>query len=268
MGEDGTITVHSKRAPERHDRGLSVAVCSADNCVELLGVPRLRLESHAPLENGQSLAEIPREALENAVVLQNENPYIINVPRQWRHRPGLNPTNGKVDYTVEKEVFEECLFRRWVPAGTFMATYTRLTTMEAANEFARHAVNAILQALMALPVKEGKEPLFNGQGKLFGDPCKIWDPEDNELADLDTLKELDEALIRKGLPHILDIFRVIEFLESLPEDVSHAEAAERMRELLVSPARTASLVGLQLLETGMRAYFDSVDALLSGKAFR
>ena len=135
MGEDGTITLHSKRAPERHDRGFSIAVCNADNCMELLGGPRLRVELHAPVENGEGLAEIPREALERAVVLHNENPYIINVPGQWRHRPGLNQTTGKVDYTVEKELFEECLFRRWVPAGTFMATYTRLTTMEAANEF-------------------------------------------------------------------------------------------------------------------------------------
>ena len=61
---------------------------------------------------------------------------------------------------------------------------------------------------------------------------------------------------------------MIEFLESLPEDVPHSEAAERLRELLVSPARTASLVGLQLLETGMRAYLDWVNALSSGKAFR
>jgi hypothetical protein len=65
-----------------------------------------------------------------------------------------------------------------------------------------------------------------------------------------------------------DVFRVAEFLENLPENVSLEEAAERTREFLVSPARTASLVGLQLLETGIRAYFESMDALLSGKVFR
>jgi hypothetical protein len=232
--------------------------------MELLGGARLTVELHAPLAKGRSLAEIPREALEQAVVLHNENPYIINVPGQWRHRPGLNPVTGKVDYTVEKEAFADCLFRRWVPAGTYMATYTRLTTMEAANESGRHAVNAILQALKALLVEEGKELLFNGQGKLYGDECRIWDPEDNELADLGTLKELDQALMREELPHILDIFRVTEFLESLPDDVSLEEADNRFRALIVGSAR-ASLIGLKALETGARAYFDAIGALWSGR---
>jgi hypothetical protein len=224
----------------------------------------LRVELHAPVENGRSLAEIPREALEHAVVLYNENPYIINVPGQGRHRPGFKQTTGKIDYAIENEAFEDCLFRRWVPAGTFMATYTRLTTMEAANESGRHAVNAILQALKAVPIENGKEPLFNGQGKLYGDPCRIWDPEDNELADLNTLKELDEALMREGLPHILDIFRVSEFLESLPDNVSLGEADNRIRALIDGSAR-ASLIGLKALESTARAYFDAIGALWSGR---
>ena len=263
-GDSGVFTVESEGWPDRHGRDMSIAVCNADNCVELLRGPRLTVELRSPLEDQRSLAEIPRKALDRAIVMHNENPYIINVPGQGRYRPGFNRGAGEIDYTIDKDVLEESLFRRWVPAGTFMATFTRLTTMEAANESGRHAVNAILRALMSLPVEEGREPLFNGQGKLFGDPCKIWDPEDNELADLDHLKELDQALMRENLPHVLDIFRIIEFIESLPDDVSSQEASNQLQALIEGSARS-SLIGLRLLDTGVRPYVDAILALLSGR---
>src|SRR5262249_6505578 len=124
---------------------LSIAVCNADNCIELLGGPRLTVELYAPLADGRALAEISAEALDHAVVLDNENPYVINVPGQWEHRPGINHAEARIDYAIDEVSLRDSLFRRWMPAGTYMATYTRLTTMEAANESGRHAVNAILQ---------------------------------------------------------------------------------------------------------------------------
>jgi hypothetical protein len=102
-------------------------------------------------------------------------PYLITRPVDWPLRPG-DPDAG---YQVA------C---RWVLAGTYMRTHTRLTTMESANESARHAVNALLRFL-------GFE----------GSRCDTWDPEELELPDLDTLKELDDHLVEAGLPHALDI---------------------------------------------------------------
>jgi hypothetical protein len=60
--------------------------------------------------------------------------------------------------------------------------------MEGANESARHAVNAVLKAC-GVP----------------SEPCEIWDPEANELSDLAWLRELDETLLCRGLPHFVDI---------------------------------------------------------------
>jgi hypothetical protein len=101
--------------------------------------------------------------------------------------------------------------RRWVAAGTFMATTTRLTTMEAANESARHAVNSILQHLEAGPGDD-----YNAQGRMFADWADIWDPEKHELDDLEPLKRLDQKLVEEGLPHALDILKLVEAVDALP----------------------------------------------------
>jgi hypothetical protein len=265
MPDDSTITIHSKTTPDRRAPGtVSVAVANADNRIELLGSPRCTLRLHAPLpgsavEQAAPLAEIPAEALEHALVLENGNPYIINVPGQWRYRPGL--LDGIIWYASEND----SLMRRWIPAGTFMATHTRLTTMEAANESGRHAVNAILHKIL-VPPKKGEPPLFNRQGKLIGDFCKIWDPEQYELPDLDLLKELDEALLHKGLPHLLDILKVIDVLEALPEDARLTDAARQIGRLLerqLALAAAVPLIGLTALGQVLRVFRDALRDVLS-----
>jgi hypothetical protein len=70
--------------------------------------------------------------------------------------------------------------------------------MEAANESARHAVNAFLQ-----------------HWQIGGDRCDIWDPEDHELEDLQWLRDLDEALFDRKLPHLVDLLE----LEELPDEL-------------------------------------------------
>src|SRR6185369_8537700 len=92
-------------------------------------------------------------------------------------------------------------------AGTHMQTHTRLTTMEAANESGRHAVNAILEA-------EG----------FAGDRCMIADPERFEIEDLRWLVEVDDRLWKLGLPHFVDILRV----EQLPDLVYDPVALARL----------------------------------------
>ncbi|MDI1476489.1 NAD(P)-binding protein [Polyangium sp. y55x31] len=114
-------------------------------------------------------------------VLANDAPLLINRPGEWASRPG---EPGKYGIYFDTLAF----------AGTYMKTYTRLTTMEAANESARHAVNAIL----------AHAELHNPTGRL-GNLCAIWPPEERELEDLRFLRDLDEKLVERGLPHFLDI---------------------------------------------------------------
>jgi hypothetical protein len=153
---------------------------------------------------------------ETATIGSNRTPFLINIPSQWAYRPGVNraprSVSGIADPAPPPEVVYRISKRRWVAAGTYMATTTRLTTMEAANESARHAVNAILTTLATTPGAD-----YNSQGRSFGDPVEIWDPERNELLDdLEPLKRLDERLMAEGLPHVMDILKVIETIDALP----------------------------------------------------
>ena len=154
---------------------------------------------------------------ETATIGHNQSPFLINVPAQWRYRPGVRPPGrAPVDETEtgldpDMPVRYRVSNRRWVAAGTYMATTTRLTTMEAANESARHAVNAILRQLVSGPGAD-----YSAGGKMFADWAEIWDPERNELDDLEPLRRLDQKLVDEGLPHVLDILRVIEAVDALP----------------------------------------------------
>jgi hypothetical protein len=88
-----------------------------------------------------------------------------------------------------------------------MQTFTRLTTMEAANESARHAVNAILEAT-----------------PFTGTRCQVWDPEKNEPADLQFLVDLDHRLLALKLPHLVKILDLVSVPKALlradPEQIT------------------------------------------------
>lgn len=130
--------------------------------------------------------QVPRPQyyhLDDSIVLganekptHNKAPYLITRPQDWPYRPGDPSTSYKVACD------------RWVLAGTYMQTFTRLTTMESANESARHAVNALLDKL-----------------DFQGPRCEIWNPESAELRDLDDLKAIDDRLMSAGLPHAIEI---------------------------------------------------------------
>lgn len=232
--EDASIKVYLRGGPNRHrENCFRVAVLNQDDGIALTGSSRMTVTLGAPaLSGGKDSADI---VLDNALVMENENAYIINVPGQWRHRPGIDSTAETDQYGVcpgiEYASPHDSLFRRWMPAGTFMATYTRMTTMEAANESARHAVNAILRKIVKIDADQ-RPVVFNGQGRLIGDFCEIWDPEEHELADLEPLKKLDEALMRQGLPHVLDILRVSDTLEKLDSDISQIDALKEIVRVL------------------------------------
>jgi hypothetical protein len=123
-------------------------------------------------------------------IAKNLSPYLINRPGEWKLRPGrLNLPDHRHDgYELQNGA--------WILAGTYMKTFTRLTTMEAANESARHAVNAVLHA-----------------SKAPGDRCMIWDPEEWELPDFAVLRAIDQRLYKDGYPHMVEILG----LDSIPE---------------------------------------------------
>jgi NAD(P)-binding Rossmann-like domain len=139
----------------------------------------------------------------------NQAPYLVNRPGDWKNRPG--DPHG---YTLQ------C--GRWALAGTYMQTFTRLTTMEAANESGRHAVNAILKGLQ--------------NTRRAWTPCETRDPELHELDDIGWLKCLDEKLFDYGresgqeggrLPHFMDIVE----LEASPEALLNV-GEEGLRRLI------------------------------------
>lgn len=116
---------------------------------------------------------------------RNGSPFLVNKTGEYASRPGrLERTPGRSKTVSCYDV----ILGKYVLAGTFMQTFTRLTSMEGANESARHAVNALLQRL-----------------NVPGDRCEIWDPEDHELDDLQWFKDLDEDLFERNLPHFVDI---------------------------------------------------------------
>lgn len=129
---------------------------------------------------------------------QNHAAYLVAAVGKYRSRPGAlsdgkRQPKGRSSYELIGQI---------ALAGTHMQTFTRLTSMEAANESARHAVNAILDETGAAC-----------------DRCEIWDPEDNELADLVWFKDLDRELFARGLPHFVDTLRWSELPAQLPRDV-------------------------------------------------
>jgi hypothetical protein len=176
--------------------------------------------------------------------VENRAPYLIPILGDWERRPGAEPWDPLAPSTAEKpgEPLPEGLWQaqhggyqvHWgqlVFAGTYLKTFTRMTTMESANESARHAVNAIIDHYLAhkSPEQPGLRaaaaravaapaPDYGGQGSLTGSPdfrmtpigeyCRIWDPEKHEMPELASLRELDAKLFASGLPHVWDVLRL------------------------------------------------------------
>ncbi len=121
-------------------------------------------------------------------------PFLVNRTGAYKGRPGAIQEKHHETVPLVEDRRRLCESRytlhagRYVIAGTFMQTYTRLTSMEGANESARHAVNRLFA--------EWHAP---------SEPCSIWDPEDHEIPDLQWLKELDEQLFERHQPHFVDI---------------------------------------------------------------
>jgi hypothetical protein len=58
---------------------------------------------------------------------------------------------------------------------------------------------------------------LSSPSNLVGNFPQIWRVEDHEPADLKFYKELDSALVKAGLPHILDILSVTDAVNAMLE---------------------------------------------------
>jgi hypothetical protein len=146
--------------------------------------------------------EFRRDA--HAGVKQNHTPYLLSRPREFAERPGRISHERGVEYDVS--LADDAGFHGIVLAGSYMQTYTRLATMESANESGRHAVNTILRDCR----RRG------GSGTRVGQLCPTWNPEDEEFPDLLWLKELDQRLHARKLPHLVAILELDPLLSTTP----------------------------------------------------
>ncbi|WP_437283229.1 NAD(P)-binding protein [Sorangium sp. So ce375] len=144
----------------------------------------------------------------------NRTPFLINNVGDWENRPRCTPwvpgrsklgDGARTDgtglwqaphggYRVHEDSVVFC--------GSYMRTFTRMNTMEAANESARHAVNAILDHMASTHRSDDL-----AKAGITGDYCDIWDIEEHELEDLAFFKRVDEMLFQAGKPHIADILQ-------------------------------------------------------------
>ena len=175
-------------------------------------------------------------------VVRNETPYLVPIVGDWLNRPGghpWNPHDTSWTYTPPEDYWLEDLEQRnvWqarhggyqvhnnsvVFAGTWTKTFTRMTSMEAACESARHAVNAILDHFVwvesgGVDRRENttlgwRFPYgFIDQGfsspirmpTPAGDYCYVFDIENREPPDTRVLRNLDAEYCQESLPHPLD----------------------------------------------------------------
>jgi hypothetical protein len=191
--------------------------------------------------------------------IRNLTPYLVPIKGDWHNRPGAAPwdpspsaVNLPPDYPEasrrdgEWQAEHGGYLVHWgklVFAGVYLKTFTRMSTMEAANESGRHAANAIIDHYLsrhpdlAPRPERGKksaraeredddriEEARHMKSAIFytatplGDYCKIWNPERWEMPDFVLAKQYDEWCFDHGLPHPWDLWGV----EALPAMLSHA----------------------------------------------
>ena len=183
------------------------------------------------------VAAMPGESAHDTVLprfmpASNLTPFLINLPGQFAERPGQRRGTDRRHGGHEPIVIRpEVSNGRWLLAGTYMATHTRIMTMEASNESGRHAVVSILHAIMTEKSADPTRPKYNSEGRLLGEIPEIFDPYDFEVEDLRPLKELDDALFEEGLPHVFEILGLERLLEISNRRRPEAAVFDRLRKL-------------------------------------
>jgi hypothetical protein len=188
--------------------------------------------------------EFGKRADGKEVLLRNATPYLVPIWKDWKNRPGSEPFDPSVPAAAVPP-FKDHGPGVWIAphggypvhwgslvyAGIYLRTFTRMTTMESANESGRHAVNAILDhynahhgstiAPPSPPPDVHPDPFSLEADEVpapwVGDHCEIWNIERYEDSSFDTLKAVDQIMVDLGLPHIFDLLGV----ELVPSIMSH-----------------------------------------------
>ena len=214
---------------------LKVGVINADRRIELVGAPSLIVKT-------LNLQVI--EPQEGFALIRNNYQYIIDIPGQWKYRPGLRRGEGAIpedfvklshEFGVKRpEIYyahpDTCpLLEKWVGAGAHMATYTRMTTMEAANESGRHAAAALIYKLHSDAIRD-RELHYQA---LAGDFPMIYPVEDNEGEDFEIFKKLDNILYDMGQPHLFEVIGLSQLVDSIQaNDFNQAQIQMKLAPLL------------------------------------
>jgi uncharacterized protein with NAD-binding domain and iron-sulfur cluster len=151
------------------------------------------VEQHGPLPEPDSFY-LDESLSHDGHRWTNQTPYLVNQVGDWEKRGGARLPNGDYAYRIQ--------LGHTVFAGAFMRTQTRLNTMEAANESARRAVNAILT--------------YDNESI---QQCPVWNLEDHEIPELLPLRELDERILRRGGHHLMRDGAVEVALRAVPWDL-------------------------------------------------
>jgi 15-cis-phytoene desaturase len=130
----------------------------------------------------------------------NLAPFFITPPNSFWRRPGPIPNVSQPDEGYRMRLGS------LVVAGAYAQTFTGLTTMEAANESARHAVNSILRT-------ESQSRSHSRFGSY--EPCTIFPLELSELSELRRFKLLDEQLYARGQPHAFELLGLEERVDKV-----------------------------------------------------
>ncbi len=174
----------------------------------------------------------------------NHTPYMLTRPREWKPRPGDDPREEALATAQKRVRYYSGFVYAVAPmrtriggvvlAGSYTKTFTRLGTMESANESARHAVGAILQHLSEHVLDTTRIPQW----------CHFWNLEDFELTDFDPLKDVDRMLFARGLPHAFDIVELERMLLGDPPSAEgDRNALDELLAIFREPDRLLTRLG-------------------------
>ena len=178
----------------------------------------------------------------------NEAPYLVPIVGDWFNRPGgfpWNPHGTSMIIRPTERIWRRELRDSWtwqarhggyqvhfakpehegglVFAGTWNKTFTRMTTMEAACESGRHAVNALLDHFLWINTEEQREfdqrpiirppdatPIEHMTGPVRhptarGDYCFVFDIENREPMDFRPTRLLDRRYFFDDRQHPWDL---------------------------------------------------------------
>jgi uncharacterized protein with NAD-binding domain and iron-sulfur cluster len=215
---------------------------------------------------------------------QNDAPYLIPIVGDWKNRPGAypwNPGSGSPTWIPNKkmradqrdlEVWQaghggyQVHSDKLVFAGTWCKTFTRMTSMEAACESGRHAVNAIIDHWIYGTTADPRDNLplawrmpygFVDQELSVpirlptpqGDYCFIYDCENREPGDARPTRLVDAEYFHHGLEH--------------PWTLSGLDQAAVAASDLGSPATASSLLDPLWIIEQLRQWRNVVETIFA-----